>query len=213
VRRLRSALNRHVKEPHRFLCFTDRTFVADEIETAYIEDMGLTRRVGCFARLRLFEPDFQRRVIWRTAKEIESEATRLVNVDLDTILTNNCDGLFPRGVSFKILQGANAANPCPFVGALFMLKPGAHPELWHDFSLAAVEHIPRHEFADDQGWMWHKLKAAPGWQAGTEGVYAFQKPGWPKGFDLPADARLVTFIGWRKPRAFKHLPWVQNHWR
>jgi hypothetical protein len=92
-------------------------------------------------------------------------------------------------------------------------RVGAHPELWTDFSLEAVKASPKHEFHDDQGWYWHKVPDAAGWKAGPEsGVYAFQKPGWPKGEKLPRDASLVVFPGWRDPAKFTHLDWVKRHW-
>jgi hypothetical protein len=138
---------------------------------------------------------------------------RLVCIDLDVVVTGELDPLFDRPESFLILQGANAANPCPFNGSLMMLRPGVHPEVWSDFTVDVAAKVPFYEFPDDQGWLWHKVPDAAGWKAGpSSGVYAFQKPGWPKGNDLPTDARLVVFPGWRSPEKFFHVPWIKKHW-
>ncbi len=172
-------------------------------------DLPLTKIKGCFARLRMFDPLYQENI------EIvaHSKIDRIVCMDLDTVITGPLDPLFDRDETFLILQGANAANPCPFNGSLMMLRAGHHSEVWSDFSLEKARAVPFYEFPDDQGWIHHMLPNAAGWKVGAEsGVYAFQKPGWPKGDDLPADARMVVFPGWRSPEKFKHLKWIKENW-
>lgn len=204
VAKLEAGVGRHLKQPHRFVCFSEHPLAIDNIEVGHIPDLALTKVPGCFARLRVFDPSWQE--AWFS--------DRLVNMDLDTVVTGSLDPLFDRPEPFVILQGANAKNPCKFNGSIFMLRAGAHPEIWSDFSLDAAAKIPFHEFPDDQGWLWHKLPNAAGWYCGPEsGVYAFQKPQWPTGDVLPADARMVVFPGWRDPSKFTHLGWVKEHWR
>jgi hypothetical protein len=151
---------------------------------------------------------------WQKENRIE-KGDRIVLVDLDVIITGELDPLFDRNEDFVILQGANAANPCPYNGSLQMLKAGKHERVWKDFSIKRAVEVPFYNFPDDQAWLADKIPNAAGWKAGTEsGVYAFQKPGWPKGNDgLPEDARLVAFPGWRDPSKFKQLDWIQKHWR
>lgn len=206
VRKLHAGVSRYLKEEHRF-------FVASPSG----EDEHLTNIPGCFCRLRMFDPEWQ--------KEMEvQEGDRVVCMDLDIVITGPLDPLFCRPESFMILQGANAANPCPFNGSLMMLRAGAHPEIWSDFdpalelSWSKGGHLSNerpfyYEFPDDQGHLAHKLPNAGGWKVGSQsGVYAFQKPAWPKGDDLPSDARMVVFPGWRSPEKFKHLDWVKENW-
>lgn len=194
--RLRRGLARHLSQPYRFAVL--------HVEQ---RDRHLIQIPGCFARLRMFDPDWQ----W---ENYIKEGDRLVCMDLDAIVTGPLDPLFDRPEPFVILQGANAVNPCPFNGSLMMLRAGAHPEVWREFSLDAAKTIPFFEYPDDQGWLSVKVPGAAGWQAGTaSGVYAFKKPGWPAGDDLPKDARIVVFPGWRDPSKFTHLRWVRDHWR
>lgn len=208
VRKLRAGFRRHLETPNRFVCVTDRAETFDpDIMTAPIwsGDIHLTKIKGCFARLRMFDPEWQ--------EAIAPGCDRIVCCDLDAIVTGPLDPLFDRPEPFVILGGANAVNPCPYNGSLMMLRPGHHANVSRDFTLAAAERVPKHEFPDDQGWLWHMIPNAATWRAGPEsGVYAFLKPGWPKGSELPADARMVVFPGWRSPEKFKHLPWVQQHW-
>lgn len=196
VRKLQASVKRHLSEPHRFIVAHPRP-----------EDRHLTEIPGCFCRLRMFD------VAWQKENDIE-DGDRVVCMDLDSVVTGSLDQLFMRAETFMILQGANSSNPCPFNGSLMMFRASYHGDLWHEFGLDRARLIPRHEFPDDQGWIHYLMPSAPGWKVGSQsGVYAFQKPGWPKGEALPADARLVVFPGWRSPERFKHLPWVKEHWQ
>lgn len=195
VQKLRNGISRYLEQDHSF-----------SIMRPVGDDKYLTKIKGCFARLRMFDLKWQRKVF-------SENVDRIVCIDLDVVITGPLDPLFNRAENFVILQGANAANPCPFNGSLWLLRPGYRPDVWSDFSLEAAEKLPRYEFVDDQQWMFHKLSDAAAWHVGPRsGVYAFQKPAWPKGDDLPKDARLVVFPGWRSPEKFKHLKWVQEHW-
>lgn len=196
IDRLRRSIARNTRQPHEFLLCEPEA-----------EDRGLVEIPGCFCRLRMFEPRWQE-------KQGLDVGDRLVCLDLDLIITGELDPVFDRDDSFCILQGANVSNPCPFNGSVMMLKVGAHADVWDDFSLPAARAQPYHDFPDDQGWLWHKIPEAAGWQVGpTSGVWAFQKSGWPKGHDLPPGARIVAFPGWRDPAKFEHVSWVRENWR
>lgn len=204
IKKLYGGFRRHLKQPFRFIVFSTEYFNIQGVECRQLPNEELTKVPGCFVRLRMFDPVFQSE---------HKLYGRIVCCDLDTVITANVDPLFNRPEPFVILQGANSVNPCPYCGALMMLRAGAYPEVWNDFSLEAAASIPFHEFVDDQGWIWHKIPDAAGWKAGENGVYAFCKPGWPPGARyLPNDARLVTFNGWRSPKAFRTLDWVQRNW-
>jgi hypothetical protein len=195
VERLKAGIARHLKQECKFALFAP-----------YEEDEYLTKIPGCFCRLRMFSRE------WQEAHGIE-EGDRIVLVDLDVVITGPLDELFDRDEDFVILQGANASNPCPFNGSLQMLKAGKHENVWKDFSLKRAGEVPYFEFPDDQAWLADRVPDAAGWKAGPEsGVYAFKKPGWPAGDDLPKDARLVAFPGWRDPSKFTHLEWVKKNW-
>jgi hypothetical protein len=193
LERLRAGVARHLKQEYRFAVFSPTA-----------EDEHLTAVPGCFARLRMFDPE------WQAEHKIVG---RLVCMDLDAIVTGPLDTLFDRPEEFVILRGGNASNPCPFNGSLQMLRAGARPDVWSDFSLKAAGEVPFYEFPDDQAWLAAKMPDAAGWTVGPEsGAYCFQKPGWPKGEALPADARFVAFPGWRDPSKFTHLDWVKRNW-
>lgn len=192
VDKLRVGVARNLREPHEFKVFSPPA-----------EDMNLTEIKGCFARLRMFDPD------WQAANGIDD---RVVCMDLDLVVTGSLDGLFDREEPFTILQGVNSSNPCPFNGSLWMLHAGYRPDVWHEFSVDLAAKVPFHEFPDDQAWFADMMPDA-GSFGPVDGVYAFQKRGWPKGEALPSNARIVAFPGWRDPSQYTRLDWVREHWR
>lgn len=208
VAKLFAGVRRHHKGPFRLVCVTDQPEKVSKlgIEPIVIPkaDRYLLEVKGCFARLRMFDPQ------WQSKNGITDQ---LVNIDLDTVVTGPIDSLFDRPEPFVILHGGNFANPCKFGGALMMLRAGAHPEVWAEFSLEAAGKCPYYSFPDDQGWIWDRLPDAAGWACGPEsGVYVFRKTHWPRADYLPRGARLVTFNGWRNPESFKKLDWIRKHW-
>jgi hypothetical protein len=219
VAKLAAGVRRHLKQPHRFLCMVDRLEGREPIEGVgyrlIVNSGDLLKVKGCFARLRIFDPQ------WQFLREIAPDDI-IVNIDLDTVITGLLDPLFDRPEPFVIMQDGNAHNPCPFNGSMQMLRAGYRPDVWTDFSLEAAAKTKFYEFPDDQGWLWDRIPDAAGWKCGdSSGVYVFRKPGWP-GWDsknpaqfdndLPAGARLVTFSGWRSPEKFQNIGWVKDHW-
>lgn len=204
VIKVANGFRRYLTTPHRFLCITDKKDVRlSGVEMRPIIDTELLKVPGCFARLRMFDPE------WQMANGIDD---RLVCVDLDVVVTEQLDRLFDREETFVILQGANSFNPCPYNGSLWMLKAGCHREIWDDFSLEAASKIKFHEFPDDQGWFWHKMPGAAGWFVALSGIWSFRKRGWPQYDRLPSNARLVCFPGSNDPSKYKNLPWIQKYW-
>lgn len=212
VAKLFSAVRRNLKQPARFIAVSEWNLNIEGVECIPIRDIELTKIKGCYARLRMFDRQ------WQCDYKIEG---RIVLIDLDTVITGELDPLFDRPEPFVIMQGGNSTNPCLFNGALQMLRTGCHSEIWDSFTVDRASRVPFYEFPDDQGWLWARLPNAAGWKCGPEsGVYVFHKPGW-QGWEpgskpsdkLPKGARLVTFSGWRNPARFDHLDWVRDNWR
>jgi hypothetical protein len=205
VRRLAASVHRNLTEGHRFVCINDSQRPVIDIEQFRIRDLALTAVFGCFARLRLFDPDFQ--------EEIGAKpGDRIVSIDLDAVVTGPLDDLFARKDDFSILQHVNTTNPCPYNGSLWMFRAGTNAGVWSKFSLDAVAKVPYHAFPDDQGWFHHMMPDAGAYGPDC-GVYGFKKRGWPSGDALPAGAKVVAFPGWRDPQKFEHLDWINRNWR
>lgn len=194
VERLSSGVARNLKQPFRWHEWRPED-----------EDEHLTRIQGCFARLRTFDPQ------WQARQGIEP-GDRIVCLDLDLVVTGPLDRVIEVAKPFAILQGVNSSNPNPFNGSVWMLDAGHRPDVWSDFSVSAASRVPYYAFPDDQAWFHYKVPEA-GRIGAEHGVYAFQKPGWPKGCALPTGACIVAFPGHRDPGQFQHLDWVRSHWR
>lgn len=194
VDRLRNAVARNLTVPHRFI-----------VAKPSPEDDYLTEIPGCFARLRTFDPD------WQFDHGI-NEGDSILSLDLDLVVTGNLDAVATRPEPFAILQGVNAANPNPFNGSVWKLRAGYRPDVWSKFNVEAAGNVPFYAFPDDQAWFHHMMPDA-GAVGPADGVYGFQKPGWPGGVDLPSGAVAVAFFGKRDPKQFVNLAWVKEHWR
>lgn len=196
VAKLQRGVARHMREPYEFKVFSPELRYA-----------ALLEQPGCLIRLRMFSPE------WQENQGIKP-GDKLVCLDLDIVVTGSLDRLFKRPETFVILSGANSTNPCPFNGSLMMLTAGCHADVWTDFSLEKTRRIKFADYPDDQEWLWNKLPDAGTWKCGPNscGVYAFCKPGWPRDNNLPSDARLVAFPGWRDPSKFLAIPWIVQNW-
>lgn len=207
VNRLARGVRRNLSLPHRFVVITDdEVGFEKEIDEIWpIGDPKLLRvRDGCYVRLRIFDPEWQ----------AQYGVDRFVSLDLDSVITGDLDPLFDRPEPFCILHGGHF-NPCPFNGSVQMISAGAHPEVWNDFNIERALKIADADGTNrgtDQTWIAHKVPNAAGWTH-ADGIYAYGKPGWPEGNNLPMDARIVTFPGRRDPRQFGGLPWVARSWR
>jgi hypothetical protein len=198
IAKLRSGIAKHLQQPYQFHVFEPPP-----------EDVHWTARKGCFARIRSFDPE------WQASQGI-APGDRLVIIDLDVIITGPLDALFDRPDDFTILEGANATNPCPTNGSVWMLRAGTHVDVFTSLTLEAVDAMPRFDFADDQEWLLLKIPDYAGWKVGKpSGIYAYHKPGWPTGIGdrLPDGARIVAFPGYRDPSMFTHMRWVKDNWR
>jgi hypothetical protein len=211
VKYLANGIARNLKQDYRFICVTDRRRnFPQKIEQVWLLDPELTKFKGCFARLRLFDTAWQKKLGIKHGEKI-------VNLDLDLLVVGPVDDLFV-GDDFAILQNINSTNPCPYNGSVWMFKAGMYEDVWLDFSLEeyANQKVPFHSFPDDQGWFNYKIPNAKAWGPDS-GVYGFKKRGWsPKtandSMTLPDNAKIVAFPGWRDPSKFMELDWVRNNW-
>lgn len=210
VHRLIQGVQANLKQEHVFHLVTegDQAIKVD-VRRHPITDISLLYVPGCFARLRMFDPG------WQKFAGI-SPGDRVVSMDIDAIVVGELDPLFGGFEGgLRIMQGYNTSNPCPFNGSMWMFLAGENPDVWSGFTVERYKAlgVPFHEFPDDQGWLHHKFPEAEEWRP-RHGVYAFKKVGWPKGDDLPSGARFVAFPGWRRPDApeFAKIGWIKKYW-
>jgi len=168
------------------------------------EDMHLTEIPGCFARLRTFDPCWQKSMGFK-------KGDKILCLDLDLIVTGDLRPIVSRPEPFVIAQGLNAKNFCRYNGSVWLLEAGYMPDIWTEFSMEEARSVPYWKFPEDQAYFEAKMPDA-GSYGPKEGIYGMGKPGWPNGDGLPSNARIVAFPGARDPAQFCHLPWVKDHW-
>lgn len=203
-------LKRNIRQEFRTVLISDQTYPdsgADVVCAIPRDDYPLLAILGCLARMRVFSASMQEQM---GAKK----GDRIVNIDVDAVVTGELDPLFDRDDEFTILQGFNSTNPCPFNGSLWMFRAGERHDVSDDFSLEQyhARKVPFHAIPDDQGWLHYKFPDAKAYTP-KDGAYCFKKKTWSSGDDaLPAGARVVAFPG-RDPAKFLHLAWVKRHWQ
>ncbi len=205
--RLFAGVRRNLKQPAQLVLMSDKlerngadaVHLIDEVDNQYL---GLP---GCLVRMRMFDETWQERI---GAKQ----GDRIVNIDVDCVVTGQLDELFNRQDEFNIMQHFNSTNPCPFNGSLWMFRAGERHDVWNDFSINAHKkfNVPIHAIADDQGWLHFKFPKAKAYTP-QDGVYAFKKKTWPQGLGLPKGACVVAFPG-RNPAKYQELNWIKAHW-
>lgn len=178
---------------------------ADAVHLIDEEDGKYLNKLGCLVRMRMFDEKWQRRINLLPRD-------RVVNIDVDCVITGPLDDLFNRDDEFTIMQGFNSTNPCPFNGSLWMFRAGERHDVWEDFSIDAHKkfNVPIHAIADDQGWLHYKFPEAKAYTP-QDGIYAFKKKTWTTGLELPKEARIVAFPG-RNPAKYSELKWVRENW-
>lgn len=204
--RLHCGLARNLTLPFHFILITDQK-INYTVETRPINKklQPLLELPGCLARVSMFDAKWQKSIG-------ANRGDRIINVDIDAVITGSLDVLFDRDEEFIIMQGYNQTNPCPFNGSLWMFRAGERHDVWDEFSLEnfAKFNVPIHSIPDDQGWLHSRFPNAAAWTV-HDGVYAFKKIGWFGRRRMPCNARFVAFPG-RDPAKYPECDWIKKHW-
>lgn len=222
--RMRSMLQRCLSLPHHIVCITDRPKSMPAGMDAF--DIGAT----------ISKPDFNCiRRMWLYSPEARVLGRRLLQLDLDVVLTDSIDPIVDRPDPFVIWKSdstkkANRPHGWAYNATVMLLDPGARADVWERW-IANPQKITRE--ADRDGWdvkcnsdqaiATYLLKDGPVacWTE-ADGIYAYRGISGPDGSKdkgLPAGCRIVSFHGRRGNRSphVKDLqrksPWILSHWR
>jgi hypothetical protein len=204
--RLFAGIYRNIEQPIRSVLITDQIVNHEADIICPIDDhRELLDLPGCLIRIKMFDAKWQQEIGARPGD-------RIVNVDIDAVITGSLDPLFDRDEEFVIMQGFNQTNPCPFNGSLWMFRAGERHDVWTQFSLEGFKTfgVPIHSIPDDQGWLHSRFPDAGAWRT-SDGVYAFKKIGWYGRRRMPRNARFVAFPG-RDPAKYPECDWIKKHW-
>jgi hypothetical protein len=198
-------VRRHLAMPHRIACVTDMPQGIDprieiiappgEFEDVRIPTWG-PERPQCLRRLAMFRRD---------AADIFGE--RFVCMDLDCIIGEALDPLFEGDVDFRICKGTRRDRP--YNGSMMMLRAGARPKVYENFTATGARVAGQHFVGSDQAWISHILGPNEATWSLEDGVI------WHVGWRCHSP-RLMFFPGFTKPADFVVLgkdEWMNEHYR
>ncbi len=183
-------IRRNLTLPHTLAVVTDIKADFGDVEVisppGNFEDVRIpTWREGrpqCFRRLALFRPD--------AAAVFGGD--RLIQIDLDVVITASLDPLFAGGEDFRICRGTAAKRS--FNGSMYMLRAGARPEVFTTFTPERAVQAGHKHVGSDQSWIAHCLGGRKEATWGPEhGVVAVQHR------HMAPTPRMITYPGPTKP--------------
>lgn len=122
VLKLAAMCARHLSQPHRFVCLTDRPGDFSGIETVDVSPTGLR---GWWAKMALFK--------------LAAESTdRILYLDLDMVVCGSLDPLAGLEVEFAVCANftraaGNLKWPCRYGSCTMILAPGFGADVWSRF--------------------------------------------------------------------------------
>lgn len=204
---LREMFRKHLKIPHRFVCFTDQPSKLAGIDARPFWRDGHVARppesMNSYRRLRLFDPVM--------GDVLGTEW--LLQVDLDTLVCGDLDPLITWD-DLRMVRGTMA----PYNGSMWLHRIGSRPQLWHDFDPArspwevyeyhnardaraeaeGTDGKPQQYRGSDQAWIGYKCPDEPTWGP-EDGVYRMGKKRRRQPMALTPGARILFFPGEPKP--------------
>jgi len=215
--RMQSMLSRHLKRKHRIVCLRDQPRgVPDGIVGVPLPPTFPGSAMKCMRRLWIYSP------------KAASLGDRLLQLDLDMVLTDSIEPLVDRPEPFVIWKSdSNVVHGYGYNPSVILMTPGARADLWNTFCDNPQRVMAE---ADAAGW-WVKVNSdqavmsyllagqdVPCWTA-EDGIVAYRiiagKHG-QRGKTLPAGVRMVSFHGPRDPSSSElqeKSPWLAEHWR
>lgn len=211
---LARSIRRHYSGPIRIVCFTDDPDGITECETLPIwaehhkAESVMDRGVPlCLRRLRIFSDEMESLL-----------GPRIVSIDLDALILGELNSLWDRPEDFVGWRVTNGMEPRVYNGSMFLLRAGAHSEVWDRFDPAiSVPAMRRAGYCrgSDQSWMAYVLpKDLPHWSA-ADGVESFRMDGYHSGKRPGSGTRIVFFHGVVKPWDLLRAPgfgWIAENW-
>lgn len=181
-------VRRNLKQPHRLAVVTDEPLDIPGVEIIAppreFEQVRIStwrdHRPQCLRRLAMFRPD-----------AAATFGERFACMDLDCVVSGPLDPLFDGGHDFRIFKGT-AANR-PYNGSLMMLRAGARPRVYAEFTPEKAEEAGKRFVGSDQAWITHCLGPDEAVWTEADGVHW-----WQGGDDFPS-GRVVFFPGGVKP--------------
>ena len=216
VNTLARMVERHLPEPHRFICITDNPNGFSH----RVEVVQTPPAAAALGQLRTPEkphfPSCYRR-LWMFSEEAKCLGDRVLLVDIDLVVVNDLRPIFDMPQEFVGWRPyRDWGAPMRFGGGIYLMTPGTRRKVWDDFKgPASIAEARAAGFrGSDQAWISYKLGLSEAYWGREAGIYSIRDM---KGTEhqLPRDARLVQLNGPTKPWsvAGRQIPWIAENWR
>jgi len=218
VNTLKSMVDRHYQDPHRFLCVTDDAVGIDpsvEIVKPWNDFVDLPsphdfqasskKNPSCYRRLRAYHPEIG-----------ATFGPRFVMIDLDCVITGDLRPVWNRPEDFVSWGDTNPQKGSHYNGSLCLMTAGCRPQVWTEFDpkTSPAKALRASCWGSDQGWISYCLGPKEAKWGKADGVYSFRNHLQGQR-QLPANAKIIVFHGRQDPWSpeSQDIPWVREHYR
>ena len=222
VNRLYGMVNRHLKVPYRFVCFTDDTTgVRPEVECFPLPELQLqaSKLDGGWRKLNSYQADLY---------GLQGQALFL---DIDIVIVDDITPFFEEPGEFLIIKDWKRPWRVTGNSSVYRFQLGAHVDLLDHFIAHQAEIRAKHR--NEQEYLshyLHKQGRLSYWPKAWCASFKYQcLPAWPMSFwqeaRIPPGCRIVVFHGEVNPpdaiagqrnragRGMVPVSWVAEHWR
>lgn len=231
LNKMQSMLQRCLTVPHNIVCITDKpSDVPKGMATFNVDYTVHKADFKCIRRMWLYAGPRSKGQPWPG-----DLGDRLLQLDLDVVLTGSIDPLVDRPDPFVIWKSESTKQPFrphgwAYNATVMLLTPGARRDVW-DRYVADRKGVGKS--ADKDGWDVRtcsdqaigtyllKDNHPPFW-TDADGIYSYRGIAGPYGekdHGLPEGCRIVSFHGRGGarhpgvPELQKNSPWIAEHWR
>jgi hypothetical protein len=230
---LQSMLKRHLTLPHELVCITDDPPSLPEGVRPY----PIPRDIPQNPKKPHNKPRVRKciRRMWLYSKEAAAIGSRLLQLDVDIVITGNIDKIVDRPEDFVIWKcGSAFGQKWAYNATVMLLTAGARRDVWEQWKNDPVAAINAADRAglnpyvnSDQAIATLFLeKNPPATWTTDDGIYAYREIAGKFGKKcehLPADSKIVSFHGNPKnskvardpsnAALYELSPWIKEYWR
>jgi hypothetical protein len=207
VNTLAKGVKKYYPKPHRFICVTDEIYgFNSDVEVIRLpESARWVTKIPSPEGTRF--PSSYRR-LWCFSEEAKSLGSRIMQLDIDCLITGNLEPLFDYPDDFVGWRpNAVWGNSQRIGGGTWLLRTGTHTRIWDTLSTDGIRRARRMGWrGSDQAWLSYNLAATCKVWPREEGIYQKQD-GVYEWSEPPANAKIIHFNG---PKKYwqTSAPWV-----
>lgn len=210
---MRRMVARHLTVPHRFVCLVGEGYDTDP--WPLVDWVPIPREAEQFGSLQTPEgsgfPSCYRR-LWLFSENAALLGDRVLLMDIDAVITANIDHLVQSDAPFVGWRPKLRWGPPRVAGGVYLLKTGAHTEVWEDFNHEGATEARKAGYrGSDQAWISYCLAANCALYEEPHGIESVRDV--PRGAQPPQGTCMVHFNGERKPWHPNPPAWVLEHWK